>query len=128
MIAITQEKESVVLLYAMAQINDLLDDSTRECIDNCHDAVKACAHCADECIGKGEEMEECLRLCRDVVTVASTCAQLCASGSQFNSDIAETCTDVCEACADECEGHDHDHCQACVEPLRQCAESCRSMA
>ena len=33
---------------------------------------------------------------------------------------------VCEWCADECKHHDH--CQACVEVLPKCAESCREMA
>jgi hypothetical protein len=35
---------------------------------------------------------------------------------------------MCEDCADECEQHDHDHCQVCAEVLRECAESCRTMA
>ncbi|SFR64687.1 four-helix bundle copper-binding protein [Halogeometricum limi] len=106
---------------------DHLIEEQRDCIENCTEAAEVCEWCADECLGD-EEMEACARLCRDVADIASLHARLMARGSDYSSDLAETCADACEACADECESHDADHCQVCAETLRECAETCRSMA
>ncbi|MHB8898378.1 MAG: four-helix bundle copper-binding protein [Thermoguttaceae bacterium] len=35
---------------------------------------------------------------------------------------------TCDACADECEKHDMEHCRKCAEACRRCAEECRQMA
>ena len=40
----------------------------------------------------------------------------------------ESCASVCDACADECERHDHDHCKLCAEMCRECARDCRAAA
>ena len=106
---------------------DHLNDEQRDCFENCMEATSVCEWCADECLGS-EDMEECARLCRDVVDIASLHARFMARGSDYSSQLAGTCADVCEACADECENHDADHCQICAEVLRECAESCRNMA
>ncbi|MWG34357.1 four-helix bundle copper-binding protein [Halomarina oriensis] len=107
---------------------DHLNDDQKECLDNCLEATQACEWCADECAGHGEEMAECIRLCRDVADVASTHARFMARDSDYSGDLAAVCADACEACADECERHDHDHCQTCARVLRECAETCRAMA
>ncbi|MFC5972661.1 four-helix bundle copper-binding protein [Halomarina salina] len=112
---------------ALQQI-DHLSEEQRECIDNCNEAAQVCEWCADECAGHGEEMAECVRLCRDVADIASLHARFMARDSDYSGDLGELCAEACEACADECEQHDHDHCQACVDVLRECAETCRSMA
>ncbi|WP_425573169.1 four-helix bundle copper-binding protein [Paraburkholderia caribensis] len=32
-----------------------------------------------------------------------------------------------DACASECEKHQHEHCKQCAEACRRCAEQCRAM-
>ena len=103
-----------------------LSDEMEQCVDSCTEAVEVCEWCAGECVDHGEGMAECIRLCRDVADIASLCAPVYAR-SEFNSRIAEACAQASEACAEECESHDHEHCQACAEILPQCAESCRAM-
>ena len=93
-----------LLPRAMAVKQIGLSDGTEECVDTCIEAAEMGEWCADQCADHGKGMARCLRLCRDVADLAS----LCARGSEFNSQVAE----ACEACAEECEQHDHDHCQA----------------
>ncbi|WP_435361957.1 four-helix bundle copper-binding protein [Haloarchaeobius sp. DFWS5] len=107
---------------------DHLTDEQRECVDTCLAAAEACEWCADECAGKGEEMGECIRLCRDVADLASLHARFMVRDSDYAGDLAAVCADACEACADECETHDHDHCQTCATVVRECAKSCRNTA
>ena len=33
-----------------------------------------------------------------------------------------------DACAAECEKHDHEHCKLCAQMCRECAEDCRKAA
>ena len=110
-----------------SQIDHLSDDE-RECIQNCYTAATAAENCADQCAGEGEEMARCLRLCRDVADATTLHARFMARSSDYSGQLAELCAQACEDCADECEQHDHDHCQICADALRQCAESCRNMA
>ena len=103
-----------------------LSEEERECIEICNEAAETSEWCADECLGS-EEMERCARLCRDVADVTSMHARFMARGSDYSGHLAQACVEVCEACADECEQHDADHCQVNAEVLRECADSCRSM-
>lgn len=72
-------------------------------------------------------MEQCARLCRDVTDIATLHARFVARNSDYGNQLAELCADLCEACAEECERHDTDHCNRCAEVLPRCAEHCRSM-
>lgn len=112
---------------ALSQI-DHLDEEMQACTDNCFKAAQACEWCADACAGEGEEMARCIRLCRDVADLTTLHARFMARNSTFHGALAAICADACEACADECEQFDHDHCQLCADVLRDCVESCRRMA
>lgn len=105
-----------------------LSEEQQDCVEICTEASEVCEWCADECAGHGEEMARCVRLCRDVADIASLHARFMARDSDYSGQLGEICADACEECADECEQHDHDHCQVCAEVLRECAESCRSMS
>ncbi|WP_419150467.1 four-helix bundle copper-binding protein [Paraburkholderia kururiensis] len=35
---------------------------------------------------------------------------------------------LCDACAAQCEKHEHEHCRQCAQACRNCAEACRAMA
>jgi hypothetical protein len=102
-----------------------LNDEQRDCIENCQEASEICEWCAEECLGD-PEMEECARLCRDVADLTSLHARLMARNSRFSQELGAICADACDACAEECERHDAEHCQVCAEVLRECAESCRA--
>ena len=104
-----------------------LTERERECLVRCREAAAACERCADESAPHGSEMVECVRLCRDVADVASLHARALARGSAHREALAGLCATVCEDCADECDRHDHDHCRACVDVLRECAEACEAM-
>lgn len=108
---------------------DHLNDEMAECTNNCLEAAQVCEWCADECIQLGDEgMTRCIQLCRDVADLTTLHARFMARDSAYHAALAELCAEVCEECAAECEQHDHDHCQACVDVLRECADSCRDMA
>ncbi|MFC6731655.1 four-helix bundle copper-binding protein [Haladaptatus sp. DYSN1] len=104
-----------------------LSDEQQECIENCTRAAEVCEWCADACADE-DGMGECIRLCRDVADIASLHARFMARDSDYSNDLASICADLCEACAEECEQHDHDHCQLCAEVLPECAKTCRQMA
>ena len=107
---------------------DHVSGEMADCIDNCVEVAQACEWCADECASHGEEMADCLRLCRDVADLATLHTRFMVRESSYNAALAELCADAYEECAEECEQHDHDHCQLCAEVLRKGAESCRHMA
>lgn len=104
-----------------------LTESERTCLSRCQQAVSVCERCADRCAEADGEMAECLRLCRDVTEIASLHVQFLARGSAHREALAGLCGTVCANCADECARHDDDHCQACVDVLRDCAEACEAM-
>lgn len=115
---------------ALQKIDHVSDtERTAECIDNCFEAAQACEWCATECVRMGdEEMARCIELCRDVADQTTLHARMMARDSDYSADVAATCAELCEACADECEQHDAEHCQVCADVLRECADSCRDMA
>ncbi|AGB16576.1 hypothetical protein Halru_1980 [Halovivax ruber XH-70] len=113
---------------ALQEIKHVADDQRMErCIDSCSEASQACEWCADECIGMGEEMANCIRLCRDVADLTSMNARFMSRNSGYSIDLSELVIDAAEECADECEQHDHEHCQVCADKLRTCADACRDM-
>nr|AOE05637.1 hypothetical protein [uncultured bacterium] len=46
--------------------------------------------------------------------------------SAFAKAMVEICHKVCVKCADECKGHDHQHCKDCAEACRKCADACEA--
>ena len=103
----------------VAQELDHVDDEIAECTDNCVDVAQVCEWCADECADQGEEMAECLRLCRDVADLATLHTRSMVRESDYNTALAEVCADAYGECAEECEQHDHKHCQVCADVLRE---------
>jgi hypothetical protein len=43
-------------------------------------------------------------------------------------EMLELCARVCEACAIECEKHDHEHCKLCAQICRECSDDCLKAA
>ncbi|MFC4354714.1 four-helix bundle copper-binding protein [Chryseomicrobium palamuruense] len=95
-----------------------------------HDCALSCNHCFDACLGEEnvEMMSGCIRLDRECADMCSYLEQAIMRNSPFISQLAIVCAEICEACAEECGKHNHDHCQRCAEACKKCSEACRAAA
>lgn len=88
-----------------------------------------CTSCADACVAEEMEMRSCIRSCLDCADICAATARLAVRRS--SQDIAilraqlQTCIAACDACATECERHDHEHCKLCATMCRECGDDCR---
>ncbi|RZL82768.1 MAG: four-helix bundle copper-binding protein [Sphingomonas sp.] len=88
-----------------------------------------CTSCADACTAEPMDMHQCIRTCHDCADICTATAHIAVRRTGQNVAILrtqlETCIQACEACAAECEKHDHEHCQLCATMCRECADDCR---
>lgn len=98
----------------------------QELINAITQCIAHCNNCANACLGEEnvKMMADCIRTDIACADVCSTALKLVTSHSQFTSSYLKMCAEVCNACADECSKHDHQHCQECAEACRKCAEAC----
>ena len=93
---------------------------------------KMALSCADACAAEHMDMTQCIRVCEDVSDVCEATARLGLRRSGSNPEILremlELCARACDACAAECEKHDHEHCRLCAQMCRECAADCRHAA
>jgi len=110
---------------AAGHINEPYAEAARHALD----CAITCTICADACVAEPMDMSQCVRVCLDCADVCSTMARLLVRQTGDNRAAQRAmllaCVDVCEACAVECETHDHAHCQACAQACRACADDCR---
>ncbi len=94
-----------------------------------HECVRACNNCADSCLSEDnvQMMAECIRTDIVCAAVCKTTADILASDFRNVEGMIKYCAEVCEQCADECEKHDHSHCQKCASICRKCAAECESL-
>ena len=94
--------------------------------------AKMALSCADACSAETMDMSQCIRLCQDVADIceATTRVGLRRTGSnpEIVREMLELCARACDACAAECERHDHEHCKLCAQMCRECAADCRHAA
>lgn len=94
--------------------------------------AKMCLSCADACAAEAIDMRQCIRLCSDCADVCEATARIAARRTGSNDAIVREmlmlCASACDACAAECERHDHEHCRLCAQMCRECAEDCRRAA
>ena len=94
--------------------------------------AKMCMSCADACAAEEMDMTQCIRTCSDCSDVCEAMSRIGArrtgSNEQVLREMLELCARVCDACAVECEKHDHAHCKLCAQICRECAEDCRNAA
>lgn len=102
----------------------------QEILDTLSNCINHCNHCADACLDEDnvKMMVDCIRTDRTCAAVFSALADVLATNYGNVQGLIDYCIEVCEACAQECAKHDHDHCQACAEACRKCAEACRAYA
>jgi hypothetical protein len=104
-------------------------------VDAVHHAMycaKMCLSCADASAAEREDMRECIRMCLDCADICETTANLglrrTGSNHQILVETLQLCARACDACATECERHEHEHCRLCAQMCRECAEDCRNAA
>lgn len=94
---------------------------------SCADACMAEAHGAEQ-----EDMTQCIRLCLDCSDICEATGRLAVRRTGEDQpmlrELLELCARMCEACAVECEKHDHEHCTLCAQICRECAADCRDAA
>lgn len=94
--------------------------------------ARMCLSCADACLAEDMDMTQCIRACLDCSDVCEATGKLASrrsgSNKQVLREMLELCARVCDACAAECERHDHEHCKLCAQMCRECAEDCRNAA
>lgn len=95
-----------------------------------HACMKACNYCYDACLHEEDVnmMAQCIRLDRECADICNYLEAAIARNSPFIKQIASVCADICTACAEECNKHDHDHCQQCAKACTSCAEACKQVA
>jgi hypothetical protein len=94
--------------------------------------AKMCASCADACLAERHDMTQCIRTCLDCADVCEAAGRLALRQTGDNQavmrEMLELCARACDACAAECEKHDHAHCKLCAQMCRECAADCRNAA
>ncbi|HVL30559.1 MAG TPA: four-helix bundle copper-binding protein [Sphingomicrobium sp.] len=94
--------------------------------------AKMCASCADACLAEAMDMTQCIRACLDCADVCEATGRLALRRTGDNESVVremlELCARTCDACAAECEKHDHEHCKLCAQMCRECAADCRKAA
>ena len=73
-------------------------------------------------------MAHCIALDMECAAMCRLAASSMARGSEFAKRICGLCALVCDACAEACARHDHEHCRACAAACVACAAACRRMA
>lgn len=110
---------------AAGHVNEPLAEAVRHAMD----CAVTCVACADACLAEAMDMRQCVRTCLDCADICDATMKLAMRRTGSNNAVLrsmlQTCIDTCEACAAECEQHDHKHCQICAAACRQCAADCR---
>lgn len=100
-------------------------------LDALYNCAAECNHCATACLDEQDVkmLARCIKLDIDCADICSLTASLIARSSEHGEHLLKECAEICNACADECEKHNHmEHCKRCAEACRACAEECSSMA
>ena len=110
--------------------NPSLREALLSCIETCSDCAVACENCASACLSEVDvlQLTRCIRLDLDCAELCRATAALLARDSEFSDAMIELCADACEACAQECDRHEHmEHCADCAHLCRRCAAKCRGL-
>ena len=104
-------------------------DMYQVCIDACIECIDACNVCFDACLEEDhmKMMADCIRLDRECADICALAVKSMQSNSPFANEICNLCAVICKACGEECQKHDHDHCQKCAGACFKCADACLSM-
>lgn len=95
-----------------------------------HDCVETCNNCLEACLKEDDikMMVECIRLDRDCAASCAFLAEAMTRDSVIVPELARACAVICLACGQECEKHNHQHCQECARVCFECAKMCERLA
>lgn len=98
-------------------------------VDACNACADACDTCLSACLleSHAADLTRCIALDLECALTCRLLAGFAVRGSKFAGGVAAACLELCDACADECGKHDHDHCRRCAEACRACAAACRRL-
>ena len=107
-----------------------MNNQNREFLEKLARCAAACESCMDACLSEDDikMMVKCIRTDRDCAKICHITASFVASNSPHAAHLAKECEEICRACAEECEKHDMDHCQACAKACRECEQACQSFS
>jgi len=101
-------------------------NENKELIDELYLCAAQSDTCYKECLS--EENHKMLRRCMDLT---QECYEACTlagkaleKNTEFTGAYLKLCADICVACAEECQKHDHEHCQMCANECLKCANMC----
>lgn len=103
--------------------SDAVLRTIEECIAACNACFAACLEEEDISMMRG-----CIRLDRECAELCGLLAAAVARNSENVSVYAEAAAKLCEACGNECDRHDHDHCKRCAKACFACLEICKTLA
>ena len=110
---------------AAGHVNQPLGDAVHHAMY----CANMCLSCADACLAEPMDMTQCIRACLDCADVCEAMTRLGLRRTGSNEivlrEMLELCSRVCDACAAECDSHDHEHCKLCAQICRECADDCR---
>lgn len=89
------------------------------CSAECDACAKACNEEEDR-----ENLKRCIMLDKECLEICRLTGSLIEEDSENADKFVQLCVEICNACAIECQGHHHDHCQKCAAECRCCAEMC----
>jgi len=85
-----------------------------------------CNICNSASLSEGNvtALARCIELTRECAELCQLTASLLTRHSANTDKFLRLCSEVCEVCAEECEKHDHQHCQRCAGVCHRCSEMC----
>ena len=115
-------------LHPNAKANPALADAAHHLMY----CARMCLSCADADMAEAMDMTQCIRLCLDCSDICEATGKLAArrtgNDQPMLRELLDVCARMCEACATECERHEHEHCKLCAQMCRECATDCRNAA
>ncbi|WP_331248193.1 four-helix bundle copper-binding protein [Evansella clarkii] len=96
-----------------------------EAIEDC---LRACNQCYDACLEEEDisHLRDCIRTDRECANICELALEAIASNSPLMKEVISLCAKSCRLCQEECEKHDHQHCQMCAQACMECAEFCEA--
>lgn len=104
-----------------------------ECIEECFKCSQTCTSCADACLSEDDvaNQRKCIRLDLDCADICQATARVLSRQTEYDAPTSkaqlEACRQACSSCADECESHEHEHCQICAKQCRKCEQACERL-
>lgn len=113
------------MAWAMVMENPQTKPWTQECLD----AARVAAECADWCI-QNNGSKDCIRQCLDASNLATTTAGLMVRESGYASNVIMATGEAFAQCADTCGPHsgEHDVFDRCAAACSAAAAACRNVA